>query len=247
MEEITQNLENLDIIGKEKDVYLALLRIKSATVIQLAKATNLKRTTIYHCLESLIEKGLATKIVKDDKKLYIAEDPKESFDNFLKERKNAIDLVVPELKNIFGIGTTQPEIKIYRNTSGLQKIFEDILQCKEKFSRYYLSGTILEELMGKDFVEKFVEKRIKAGITSLSLRAFEKYHPEWEEKSTHVHQLRKVKFLPEQYFIKPYMTIYDNKVVVISREEKMGFIIESKEFAEAQKIIFDMLWNTIAI
>ena len=87
----------------------------------------------------------------------------------------------------------------------------------------------------------------KVGITSLSLRAFEKYHPKWEDEGTHAQQHRKVRFLPEQYFINPYMTIYDNKVVVLLREEKMGFIIESKEFADAQKIIFDMLWNTVAI
>lgn len=44
------------------------------------------------------------------------------------------------------------------------------------------------------------------------------------------------------------MAIYDNKVVVIStKEEKLGFIIESQEFAQAQKVIFDMLWDNVAI
>lgn len=247
MEKITQNLENLGISGKEIDAYLALLKLKSATVIQLAKTTGLKRTTVYHCLEDLINKGLVSKVVKNDKKTYVAEDPKEGLNNILREKKDAIDLVVPSLKEMFGAGSLQPEIKIYRNVSGLKKIFEDLLKCEEKVSRYYLSGTILEELMGVEFVESFVRKRIKAGITSLSLRAFEKYHPEWEKEGTHAQQHRKVKFLPEQYLVKPYMTIYDNKVVVISEQEKMGFIIESTEFAEAQKTIFDMLWNTVAI
>jgi len=44
------------------------------------------------------------------------------------------------------------------------------------------------------------------------------------------------------------MCIYDNKVVIISaKEERVGFIIESHEFAEAQKTIFDLIWNTAAI
>ena len=164
MEKITKNLEKLGLAGKEIDAYLALLKLKSASVIQLAKATNLKRTTVYHCLESLIGKNLVTTVVKNDKKLYVAEDPKEALGNLLKEKQDTVHEVVPELKNIFGIGLSQPEIKIYRNVAGLQKLFEDLLKSQEKVDRYYLSGTFLEELLGVEFVENFVKKRIKLGI-----------------------------------------------------------------------------------
>ena len=247
MQKIIKHLEQLGISGKEVDVYFALLKLKSGTVLELAKSTGLKRTTIYHCLEDLMNKSLVSRVEKNDKKTYIAEDPKESLNNILKDKKEAVESVVPSLKEMFGAGSFQPEIRIYRNMYGLKKIFEDLLKSEEKVSRYYLSGTMLEELMGVEFVESFVRKRIKAGITSLSLRAYEKYHPKWEDEGTHAQQHRKVKFLPEQYSIRPYMTIYDNKVVIISEKEKTGFIIESKEFADAQKTIFDMLWNTVAI
>ena len=61
-------------------------------------------------------------------------------------------------------------------------------------------------------------------------------------------QLRQVKFLSKEDKIKPYICIYDNKVAVIStRKEKLGFIIESKEYAEAQKAIFDMIWDGVAM
>jgi HTH-type transcriptional regulator, sugar sensing transcriptional regulator len=247
METIGKILESIGLKGKEIEVYLAIIKLGSGSIVQIAKTTGIKRTTVYHCIEDLMEKGFVTKFIKDDKKIYIAEDPKVSLDNYLRDKENAIKAAVPELKNIFGIGSIQPEIKIYRNISGIRKILEDLLECKEKISRYYLSEALLEELMGEEFVGQFVRKRIKAGITSLSLRAFEKYHPQWEKNETHAHQLRKVKFLPEKYFVKPYITIYDNKVVVISAEEKIGFIIESKEFAKAQKAIFDMIWNSVAI
>ena len=36
-------------------------------------------------------------------------------------------------------------------------------------------------------------------------------------------------------------------MVVISGQEKTGFIIESPEFAQAQKTIFDLLWETVAM
>ena len=105
----------------------------------------------------------------------------------------------------------------------------------------------MEDLLGEDFLNDFIKKRVKAGIRSLSLRAF-KYKPFREKGIIHQKLLREVRFIPENIEIKPYMCIYDNKVVIISaKEEKVGFIIESHEFAEAQKTIFDIIWNTMAI
>lgn len=247
MNSIEKNLEEVGIGGKEAEVYTAILKMKKATVIQLAKAANIKRTTVYHCLDDLIEKGLIVKLVKDDKTFYVAEDPKESLSNFLQAKKNAIDSVLPELKNIFGKEGIQPEIRVYRTLNGIRNLFEDVLTCQEKKERYYLTGFELEEFLGEDFATKFVKKRIKAGIKSHTLRSF-KYKPEREKGVIHSKELLEVRYIPDHINIRPYMCIYDNKVAFISAKEgKLGFLIESKEFAEMQKVIFDMIWDNIAI
>ncbi|KKP80171.1 MAG: hypothetical protein A2271_03730 [Candidatus Moranbacteria bacterium RIFOXYA12_FULL_35_19] len=247
MENLDKNFEYLGILGKEKDIYLALLKLKKATVAQIARLAEVKRTTVYHCLDSLLGKNLVVQIILDNKKFYVAEDPEISLNNLLEERKKIIQYSIPELKNIFGAGIYQPEIKIYRNISGMKKLFEDALTNKEKKERYYLSDFNLEELMGKEFVDDFVERRIKTGIKSQALRSF-KYKPEREAGIIHAKELREVRFVPEEIIIKPYVCIYDDKVAMIStKEEKLGFIIQSHEFAEAQKAIFDMIWNSVAI
>jgi len=247
MENIEKQLEKLGLSKKEADVYLAVLKLKEATIVQLAKITNIKRTTVYHLIDGLMEKGLISKTIKDDKKYYLAEDPKESLSNLLAEKKNIINSLAPELKNIFGQGALVPGIRIYRNRSGIKKIFDDILTCEEKLCRYYIHSFNIEDLLGERAVDDFVKKRIALGIKSLSLRSF-KYKPAREKGLSHAKQLREIKFLPENASIKPYICVYDNKVVVIStKEEKMGFIIESKEFADAQKAIFDMIWNNAAM
>ena len=38
--------------------------------------------------------------------------------------------------------------------------------------------------------------------------------------------------------------IYDHKVVITSLKEKFGVLIESKQMAEAQKHIFDLIWKS---
>lgn len=247
MSSLENNLQELGISGKEAEVYMATLKLKKATVIQLAKATNVKRTTVYHCLDALIEKELIIKLIKDDKTFYVAEDPKASLSNLLQAKKNAIDSALPELKSIFGKEGIQPEIRVYRTLQGIRRLFEDALTNQEKKERYYLSDFDLEEFLGVEFANKFIQNRIKAGIKSLSLRSF-KYKPEREKGIIHTKELREVKYIPEHINIKPYMCVYDNKVAFISpKEERLGFIVESREFAEMQKAIFDMIWNTIAI
>jgi len=247
MDNLEKRIEKIGLSEKETAVFIALLRAKEATVIKLAKMTNIKRTSIYHCLEELITKELAIRVTKDDKTYYFASDPKLSLNGLLVQQKEIIESVLPDLKNLFGKGAVIPEIKIYHNVAGLRSIFEDLLLAKEKIARYYVCDFNTDELLGVEFVDKLVKKRIDAGIKSLSLRSF-KYKPEREKEITHSKQLREVKFLPEGVELAPYMCIYDNKAVIISaKEEKVGFIIESHEFAEAQKTIFDLIWNTVAI
>lgn len=247
MENIEEKLKNLGLNEKESRVYLAILRLKKATVIRISRETGVKRTTVYHCLDTLIEKGLVIKVVRDEQKHYVAEDPKESLGNIVEERRRMVDMISPELSSIFGRDTVFPEVKSYTKIFGLKKIFEDLLNCQEKVARYYASDFSIEDLFGEEFVDDFVKKRIKKKINSKALRSFE-YKPEREKGEVHAHQLREVRFLPENVKIGPYMVIYDNKVVVISaKTEKLGFVIQSKEFAEAQKAIFDMLWNNVAI
>jgi sugar-specific transcriptional regulator TrmB len=227
--------------------YIALLKLKQATILQIARLTNIKRTSLYYSLESLVEKGLAVIINKDGKSLYVAEDPVVSLKSLEQQRKNTIENVLPELKSIFGQGAWQPEIKIYRQISGLKMMFEDSLKAKEKINRYYISSFGLEDLMGEEFVNNFVAKRIKSGVKSYSLRSFT-YKPPREKEISHRDSLREVRFLPEETLINPYICIYDNKVVVVAtKEERVGFIIESKEFADAQKAIFDLLWQKAAM
>jgi len=247
MEIDKEKLKDLGIDGKEADVYLALLRMKKATIIQLAKKTGIKRTTVYHLIDALIEKNLIFAYEKDGSKDFVAENPELALRKMIEDKKEVVKSLVPDLRKIFGTSPIHPEIRLFENESGIKKVLEDVLSCQEKICRYYICDFNLEDFVGKSFVDQFVKKRIEKGIHSLSLRSF-KYKPEREKETTHAKQHREVRFLPEGMKMKPYMCIYDNKVAVISsKEEKLGFIIEAKEFAEAQKNIFDTIWNTIAI
>jgi sugar-specific transcriptional regulator TrmB len=238
MEDIIKQLEILGITGKDADIYIELLRSKESTVIQLSKKTDIKRTSVYYCLDSLIKRGVVGMAIKNNKKLYYIENPKNSLNNIIKQQQSAVQALLPQIQDLYGKGSGLPEIKIYYNSSGIRNIFDDVLTCKEKLARYYVSDISVDEILGESFLKSFVKKRVALGIKSLSLRT-DDYTPERETG----YQLREIRKMPEGLSFSSYMCIYDNKSVVILVKEKIGFIIESNEFAEAQKAIFDTLWN----
>jgi sugar-specific transcriptional regulator TrmB len=242
MENITKQLEKLGILGKEAEVYVELLKAKEATVIQISRNTEIKRTSVYYCLDALIKKGVIGMIERDGKKLYFAEDPKNSLNNLIKQQESVIKELLPQIKDIYGKGSVLPAIKIYHNLAGIKNIFEDLLSCQEKVGRYYVSDFSVDEMLGEVYLKSFVKKRISLGIKSLSMRSVQ-YLPEREQEETSAKQLRETRILPANLGSCPYMCVYDDKTVVISAKEKMGFIIESQEFATAQKAIFDMIWG----
>jgi sugar-specific transcriptional regulator TrmB len=238
MESVVKQLEIIGITGKDADIYIELLKSKEATVIQLSRKTAIKRTSVYYCLDSLMKKGVVGMTIKNNRKLYYIENPKNSLNNIIKQQKSAVQELLPQIQDLYGKGSGLPEIKIYYNSAGIKNVFEDVLNCREKVARYYISDSSVDEMLGEVFLKSFVKKRISLGIKSLSLRSAD-YAPERENG----YQLRETRQMPKDLFFSSYMCMYDNKSVVILAKEKIGFIIESNEYAEAQKAIFDKLWS----
>jgi len=245
MQKIIQKMKKIGFSEKEISVYFSILRQQRVRISQVVKDTKIKRSSVYYAIDKLTGKELITQVIQEDKKYYIPENIKEAFSNLVVEQKNIVSDILPDLKNIIGDNSIQPKIKIYRHKIGMKRLLGNILNCQKKTVRYYISDFNVERLVGEKFLDKFIEKRIEIGIRAKSLRSF-KYKPRREKKGLHSEQLREVRFLSDKADIKPYMAIFDNKVIVISSvKEKLGFIIESKDFAEAQKTIFDLLWNNL--
>ena len=83
--EIKHFLAQFDLIGKKADVYLAVLELGSGTVIEIARKSEIKRTTVYDILLDLEKSGLIYQTTKVNKRLFVAEDP-EKLKKKLEER-----------------------------------------------------------------------------------------------------------------------------------------------------------------
>ena len=72
----TEILISLGLSKREAEVYYALLHVEDALASELSEKTKEARTNTYDTLNSLIKKGLVSYVIKNNKKHFLAADPK---------------------------------------------------------------------------------------------------------------------------------------------------------------------------
>jgi len=241
--EIKQKLEEIGLTGKKADVYLAILQLGKATVVQIAKKAQIKRPTTYDILEDLVAKNLISQSFAGKKRYFVAESP-EALKSLLKKQEEKVNQLMPELTSLFNITPHKPKIRYFEGREGLRQIYEEILKMETKQQFYFGSIKEMTDVLGREYLEDWVKRRIKAGIVSHAIRIKSKELPikEWGAGKEFI---RDLKFFPID--IKEDITnllIFDNKVAIVSAlAESYGLIIESNELAATLKYIWQVVWR----
>jgi HTH-type transcriptional regulator, sugar sensing transcriptional regulator len=176
-------LEDLGLSDKESKVYLALLEVENDSVIDLAKKTNINRTTIYPVLESLSKKGLVSEVKIDKKIRYSAESP-DRLETYIEKRKIQLDEqskrlvdLVPQLKSIKRESGEKPIIKVFEGKEGILMANEDFIKNADDKDHtifaIYPKDEIDELFNEKDLI-KFKSIRLNKKIKSKSVFTYEK-------------------------------------------------------------------------
>lgn len=235
-------LQQIGFKDKKAKAYLACLELGEAQAQKIAQKADLERTSIYAILESLKQDGLITSTVKK-KTLYFIAEPPQKLVEVLQDKSQIISQSLPLFLDLYKNSSNKPKIYFYDEKEGVKKILNDALTSKEKMLRNFSSIKDLEELIGRESLIHFVEKRVKLGISIKSLRPQEKESPEWYFKAANKDTLRTSRFLPKEITFDTVCLIYDNKVALISsKKECFGFIVESKDFSNMMKTLFDFIW-----
>src|SRR4030042_577345 len=236
--EIKQKLEEIGLTGKKADVYLAILQLGKATVVQIAKKAQIKRPTTYDILEDLIAKNLISQSFAGKKRYFVAEPP-DALKSLLKKQEEKVDQLMPELTSLFNITPHKPKIRYFEGKEGIIQVFEELLNNHEKKQFYFGSIKAMTDVVGHEYLDEWVKRRIKAKIKSYAIRLRAKELPMagW---GTSKKQIRELKFFPLE--IKEDITniiIFDYKVAIYSGlAEGYGVIIESQELATTLKYIW---------
>lgn len=239
---IEEILKNLGFKDKKAQVYRACLELGQANAQEIAKKADVERTSVYVLLDSLIEDGLISSSIKKKRRVFISENPSNLLD-LLKGKAELFEKTMPLFLSLFKESSQKPQIRFYQGKENLKEILKDSLSCKEKNIRHFTSVQDIVDIFGKEYLEHYVEKRVKNGIKVLSLRPKQKEMDLWYFKAGNKQVLRNSRFLPDAISFDVVCFIYDSKVSIISsKKESFGFIVESLEFAKFMKTIFNAIW-----
>jgi len=238
-------LKTFGLTPNQIDIYLATLELGEAKAQDIAKKAKILRTTTYEVLEQLKEMGLISQSNRKGVRFYMAEPPKK-LDQLLDSKKRSIRDILPELESIYNIGEFKPKIRYYEGLEGLKSVYEDTLSVSNKRLYGILSMEDLFETVGEAYMNDYVERRIKTGVHLQVIRSKSKeVRPIWHGVPQ---EFRSLRYAPEGSIFPLTMYIYDNKVTLLSsKRENFGLIIESKEYMQTQKALFDVLWSVSTV
>ncbi|PIR03662.1 MAG: hypothetical protein COV59_05770 [Candidatus Magasanikbacteria bacterium CG11_big_fil_rev_8_21_14_0_20_39_34] len=244
-------LQKLGFSQKEIAVYLTLLELDTGTVTNIAKKSGINRTSCYDILHSLLYKGLITKFEKQKRQYYSARDPKyllsyfenekKALEKQLEKKKKSVVQILPELRSLVNPkSTTKPKVQFFEGEKGMREAYEDTLSSSEEILSYANVETMHDAL--PNFFPDYYQRRVEAQISIRGIFPQNKTSLKRAKKDSE--EMRTSLSLPEcSMTFSPEVNIYDNKMLIASWKEKMAVIIESKELADLQKLIYNLLWE----
>ena len=243
MEDI-KALEQIGLSKNDRKVYLTLIESGVLTIGDLVKKTVLHRSYIHDILAKLIDLGLVGFVTKNNKKYFEAGIPEktleilENKEENIKQSKQEIASILPELKKRQSISAVKQEAKIFLGKQGIKAILEDILASKNNFVALGAEGKFKD--IFKWYFDNWQKRRIKQKT---------KYKIIYNEtlkgkRPTKEQKLVETRFLPEKYEFPATTIIYKNKVGIITwQANPIAFLLENEQTAKSFTSHFEILWN----
>lgn len=250
---LKQALEEIGLSKIEVEAYLTLLKTAGAQPASiLANRMGINRTTAYKALINISKLGLATKTMKHGIICFFAEDPEDTLKSLVRDKQEKLQEVntsileaLPSLIVGEEGSPNLPKIRYYEGIEGIKQIYEAVLKEGVDYYRYGDITKIYSTL--GDFVDDYIRRRNKMGITAHAIMPYHKRSEELYKKDKE--ELRKALYIPHDLFpIEGEVRIFGNKVAILSlkKDSPISIIIESEVVARMFKSIFMLTWRDYA-
>lgn len=216
------------------------------------------RGTAYVILHQLLAKGLAMKTVKEKLQYFAPVEPRHLL-HFLKhqqqdlrEKQQKVQGMMGKLLAITNPHTATPKIEFFEGPEGARHVLDDTLKSKDKLLRAFLSIADAIEFTGADFFYDYTNRRIKSGYALHAIRTLEKdkqafaLDPRAKRYVSNRKECREIRHVSENLAFPVTMYLYDDKLAIVSsKEENFALLIQSRELAEMQVKLFELIWKSL--
>lgn len=236
-------LSKIGLTKNEIKVYTTLLKLGSALAGEITSHSGVHRRNVYDSIERLIEKGLVSFAIINNRKWFKSADPsrllvvieeqKRKVDNV----KIAIQQIIPQLRALPVLKEKQ-DVLYFKGKEGIKTVYEDILASAKNYIGYG-PGTHIDNLL-KAYFKDYVQRRIRL---KMNLRMI------WDERSRGKYftktPLVQSRFLPNDLCSHAALRIYGNKVAIMlfSEEQPLAVVIENKAIADGYRKYFEVMWK----
>ena len=229
-------IEHIGLTRNEAYVYVELLSLGASLAKEIAKLTNMHRTSVYGCLNRLHKKGLISVAGKAGKAYFEAVEP-EKLMSLLKEREERLSAIIPALRELKeSTPSSKHEVQYFKGKQGLKSVFDDILKTGEDYVGWGPQKEI-EDILKYYFIHYIKsrkEKKIRANLI---------YFKE-EKNIAEKGPLSRIKYLNEVFYSPTAHRVYGNNVAIILLEsEPLAIVIRNKAIAESYRKHFKILWG----
>lgn len=242
-------LQSIGLSDKESVIYLSLVQVDNASVLDLSKRTKLKRPTVYVILESLAKKGLVSETTVGKKTHYQAEPP-ERLETFVERQKLVLDEnskrlkdIIPQIKGLERGSGERPIVKYYDGKEGIisavNGIFENDTNTENELIYLVYPRDLLDQLFPPEERNQYKQKRLQKKVKSKSLYTFENGEIASDDMS------ERIKIDGKKYPITCDIAIYKDRVRISVLNKRFSSIsIQSEDVAETLKSLLRLIFDS---
>jgi sugar-specific transcriptional regulator TrmB len=249
MQTLVRELVNLGLSEKEAEVYLALLEIGPASVLDAAEKSGVHRTTVYQLVEALIGKGIVSQTVRGQKQLLVAEPP-ERLVTLLRLQRTAIDEKerelmdkLPMFRAVYNSKTGKPTIRYFDGANSLKEMRKLLFSGED-------GGECIQILPIDEAndIPELVEAR-PDHIAELEKRQIRFRTLVVTDNPSQVPTIMNAeyRFIRKADFpIEREITVFGNNILLFCFKPMSSVVITSQHFADTIRALFELAWKSEA-
>lgn len=237
-------IKHLGLTDHEAAVYVTSLSLGPSSVLEIARKTDMHRTTVYAVIEALKAKGLMHEEARGFKKKFAAENP-EKLESTLDRMRGAFRESLPELMALYNAHGGESAIKYYEGLKAVENVYDEILaELKPREEWLAISDTQLWYDLDPAYFDALLEKRAKKQLDvrlilkdSAKAREFRMFAKNFSMR---------VKIVPEDQAFKMSLLVTPRHLLLHALTDATSAIfIKNQRAVEMQRQVFNLMWEAL--
>ncbi len=240
------NLERLGLSEKEAAVYLAALQSGPSSVQELSRLSMVKRTSVYHVIESLLSRGLVQWELRGAKEQLVAKDP-TALERLLEKQRTEFLQTLPYLQSLHQFASSDSVIRHISGIAQVESAYWEMLERVRPDEDYMVLSNMerWQPLISEQFAQTFLSRRGRMPIRVRMILCEGKLARERLGERRKANEQTRI--LPKSSLLTTNLVIVPRRVFLHQFEPPyLGMIIENQHIIRMHREMYEIMWASLA-